>query len=46
MFCAIIKSVSNSAADPSAIDTNLLYSLIEDLATPSAIFEGIETADL
>jgi len=42
----MINCVSSSNADPNAISKNLAKSFSEFLDAPSAIFEGIETADL
>ena len=38
--------VSNSQTDPYAISRNLTYSMVVFLPYPSAIFDGIETANL
>ena len=42
----MIICVSSSEALPSAIERKFLNPLTEERAAPSAIFEGIETADL
>ena len=42
----MIDCASNSKAEPNAISKNLIKSFSEFRDTPSAIFEGIETADL
>lgn len=41
-----INWVSNSKEDPMAILKNLTKSLLDSLEDPSAIFDGIEMADL
>ncbi len=45
LLSAMINYVSNSKANPNAISKNLAKSFSEFLDAPSAIFEGIETAN-
>jgi hypothetical protein len=42
----MINCVSNSKAETNAISKNLVKSFSEFRDAPSAIFEGVETADL
>ena len=46
ILLAMINCVSNSKAEPNAISKNLVKSFSEFRDAPSAIFEGVQTADL